>query len=97
MKDVVTLPMLKAVLKQTLPVGSVDAVKRLKRNQREWKAAKLQRGKVGLKLNIGCGPNIKPGWVNIDRLRNADVIFRCGRPIPFQDGCCLLIYSGAFS
>jgi predicted SAM-dependent methyltransferase len=26
---------------------------------------------MGLRLHIGCGPNIRPGWVNIDRVARA--------------------------
>jgi predicted SAM-dependent methyltransferase len=44
------------------------------------------RGKTNLKLNIGCGANVAPGWINID-LEGPAEVFRwdCRRGIPFDD------------
>jgi predicted SAM-dependent methyltransferase len=48
----------------------------------------------GLKLNLGCGTNIRPGWVNID-LFVAGAPFRCDvrYGLPFDDGSCSYVYS----
>jgi SAM-dependent methyltransferase len=43
------------------------------------------------RLNVGCGRNVKPGWVNLDsvQLPGVDVVAdleRCrGKPLPFDD------------
>jgi predicted SAM-dependent methyltransferase len=44
-------------------------------------------GNRGLLVNIGCGANGKPGWVNIDgaRLPGVDVVWDCRRSLPFED------------
>ena len=54
--------------------------------------------KTRLKLNIGCGPHHKEGWVNIDLLKNAnaDLSLDMRERIPFPDGSAMLIYSEHF-
>ncbi len=49
-----------------------------------------------LKLNLGCGPNIKEGWINIDLLENADLNLDLRKPFPFQNDSCSIIYSEHF-
>jgi predicted SAM-dependent methyltransferase len=53
-------------------------------------------GVSSLKLNIGCGPNRKEGWVNIDLARGADLPLDMRRPIPLSDAAAALIYSEHF-
>ena len=50
----------------------------------------------GLKLHIGSGPNLKPGWVNIDLAPNVDLTLDMRRPIPLPTGCASVIYSEHF-
>ena len=52
--------------------------------------------RVGLKLNIACGPKLKEGWVNIDLSPNADLSIDLRESLPFEDGSCQIIYSEHF-
>lgn len=67
------------------------------------------RGRRGLKVHIGAGDDLRPGWVNIDlRLRGLERFDRAARPdtifinydlrrgLPLDEGCCDLIYSSHF-
>jgi predicted SAM-dependent methyltransferase len=52
----------------------------------------LQRPPV--KLNLGCGPNAKDGWVNIDLFNDkADLRLDLREPWPFPDNSVSYIYS----
>lgn len=47
-----------------------------------------------IKLNLGCGPNPKAGWVNIDLFHSAaDLQLDLREPWPFPDNCASHIYS----
>ena len=51
----------------------------------------------GLRFHCGCGPNLKPGWVNIDGFyRGADLNLDLRRPLPFRDSSVTEIYSEHF-
>jgi predicted SAM-dependent methyltransferase len=51
----------------------------------------------GLRLNCGCGPVIKQGWINIDLFApTADLHLDLRRPLPFHDGVAAIIYSEHF-
>jgi hypothetical protein len=53
-------------------------------------------GKTNLKLNLGCGRNIKPGWVNVDfaeRENKLDIECDLSKEFPFDENCCSYIYS----
>jgi predicted SAM-dependent methyltransferase len=64
------------------------------------------RGERGLKLNLGCGRDVRAGWVNIDLAvgpgigevpTGARVIeFDLRRGLPLADESCALIYSSHF-
>jgi predicted SAM-dependent methyltransferase len=81
--------------------GFRDAI----RNAREeWRLARLHRlelKKVGpilrrtdKKLNLGCGPNLKPGWINIDLFDSrADLRLDLREEWPFADASVDYIYS----
>ncbi len=53
-------------------------------------------GKTCLKLNLGCGRNIKPGWVNVDfaeRENKLDIVCDLSKEFPFDISSCSYIYS----
>jgi predicted SAM-dependent methyltransferase len=64
------------------------------------------RGQRNLKIHLGCGPDIRPGWLNIDLVpenRGAGTIgyapfinhdLREGLPV--EEGCAAIIYSSHF-
>ena len=56
-------------------------------------------GKNNLKLNLGCGRNIKPGWVNVDfaeRENKLDMVCDLSKEFPFDVNSCSYIYSEHF-
>jgi predicted SAM-dependent methyltransferase len=61
------------------------------------KKARAYAGRTELRLNIGCGPNRKDGWVNIDIFSpQADLTLDMREPLPFADGSATIIYSEHF-
>lgn len=65
------------------------------------------KGKKNLKLHLGAGPDIRPGWVNIDLAlmepppgeKQGGAIFinyDLRRGLPLEDGSCEYIYSSHF-
>ncbi len=48
------------------------------------------------KLHIGCGSNLKSGWVNIDFDSKADLALDMREPLPFSENSCRAIYSEHF-
>jgi predicted SAM-dependent methyltransferase len=67
-----------------------------RRHRHGVKTAKHYASERGLKLNIGCGPNPKQGWVNVDLFATADLTLDMREAIPLPDGCCETIYSEHF-
>lgn len=56
--------------------------------------ARRLRSSVPLKLNLGCGENVKPGWVNVDLFKDtADLRLDLRQPLPFADNSVAFIYS----
>lgn len=52
------------------------------------------KGKRGLRANVGCGSQTKPGWVNLDQLVAPDVTtWDCRRGLPFDDGSVSVIFA----
>ena len=81
--------------------GLRDAVKLLKL---EWKiykkhqegikkASKYPLDDQPMKLHLGCGLDLKKGWVNIDILGAVDLNVDLREPIPLPDNSCSVIYS----
>jgi predicted SAM-dependent methyltransferase len=49
-----------------------------------------------LRLNIGCGQNLKTGWVNIDLAEGADLQLDLRERLPFPEECASVVYSEHF-
>lgn len=86
-----------------LPVGLRDAVEHAGREivyrTRHIAGvirARKYRGRRGLMLHLGCGPNLKEGWVNVDLNRAADLTLDVRERLPFADGTFTFIYSEHF-
>jgi predicted SAM-dependent methyltransferase len=47
----------------------------------------------GLRLHVGCGDNLKSGWVNVDLHPAADLRLDVRRRWPFPDGCASEVYA----
>lgn len=64
---------------------------------RHWSAVKKTprySQNVPLRLNLGCGPNCRPGWLNIDLFDSAaDLQLDLRRRWPFSDSSVAYIYS----
>jgi predicted SAM-dependent methyltransferase len=66
------------------------------------------KGKHGLRVHLGCGPHLKPGWVNIDLAKDPPEIDATAPPgtmfinydlrlgLPLDNGSCDMIYSAHF-
>jgi predicted SAM-dependent methyltransferase len=72
--------------------------------RKEWNITRLHRSELkkvepflqraGKKLNLGCGPNPKPGWINIDLFDSrADLQLDLRENWPFADASISHIYS----
>ncbi len=48
--------------------------------------AKRLTNQTGLKLNLGCGPNVKKGWVNVDLSEWSDLHLDLREDFPFASG-----------
>jgi predicted SAM-dependent methyltransferase len=90
-------------LKNTLPTGVFSAVSLLgtevnlyRLHRRGVKKAQADKNRTGLKLNIGCGPNSKEGWINIDLSWSAEMSLDMREPLPFSDDSASIIYSEHF-
>jgi predicted SAM-dependent methyltransferase len=54
-------------------------------------------GKVGLKLHVGCGELVRPGWVNIDFSPRLGVFyFNMQNPLPIANGTVSRIHAEHF-
>jgi predicted SAM-dependent methyltransferase len=58
--------------------------------------ARKYRGRRGMAMHLGCGPNIKEGWVNIDLNPSADLTLDVRERLPFVDSTFRFIYSEHF-
>ena len=64
------------------------------RHQRSLKKAANFSQALPIQLNLGCGPNPKKGWLNIDLFeRTADLQLDLREPWPFPDNSVSYIYS----
>lgn len=95
--------MLKEFLKRRLPHGVKSATRNLLneisillKHRRGLKAVKKLSYSGDLKLQLGCGPRLKRGWINIDLSDHADITIDLREPLPFSNNSCTLIYSEHF-
>jgi predicted SAM-dependent methyltransferase len=100
---VMNITRLGASLISALPTGLGRATKQLAAEvvfrQRHLKGlikARKYRGAQGMAMHLGCGAQIKPGWVNVDINPAADLTLDVREPLPFADGTFRTIYSEHF-
>ena len=94
---------LQSSVRNRIPHGLYSAL-RLLRNEvniyrlhrKGMKKARAYAGQSEMKLNIGCGPNRKQDWVNIDLVSNVDLSLDMREAMPFSDNSAAIIYSEHF-
>ena len=90
-------------LKNRIPVGLYgalpllrDEINMYRLHRRGVKKAKAYASQNDMKLNIGCGVNRKPGWVNIDLFPDVDLPLDMREPLPFPDNSVAIVDSEHF-
>jgi predicted SAM-dependent methyltransferase len=89
-------------LKRAL-VGALgrERANRLSAPYHDWAARRRTRSALAslqmardLRVNIGCGPNALPEWINLDAARGEqiDVVWDLCRGLPFADGSCAAVF-----
>lgn len=74
-----------------------DEIRLYRRHRKGIRKAITYAGQTNLKLNIGCGPNLKVGWLNIDLFNpRADLALDMRETMPFRDNSVAIIYSEHF-
>jgi predicted SAM-dependent methyltransferase len=68
----------------------------LVRHGRGIRAARRYYSRDNLRLNLGCGPNTKSGWLNIDYSGAVDLTLDLRERLPFRSGSCKMIYTEHF-
>ncbi len=86
-----------------LPVGlrglAVQSARELVYRKRHIQGvfkSRRYRGLRGLRLHLGCGHNLKSGWVNVDLNPAADLTLDVRERLPFDDESFSMIYSEHF-
>ena len=91
----------KQYIKAHAPKGLFEAASTVRQ---EWRISRRHRAAVakagqfreapGRRLNLGCGPNLRPGWINIDLFdSHADLQLDLREKWPFADASIRHIYS----
>jgi hypothetical protein len=74
-----------------------DEIGLYRRHRKGIRKAITYARQTNLKLNIGCGPNIKAGWLNLDLFHpRADLALDMREAMPFHDNSVTIIYSEHF-
>jgi len=97
--DLVEMP-LPSFISQFLSPGIRVALRRVReeyhisryhrQGMREIKRRSLARP---ARLNLGCGPYPKEGYLNVDIFPGGDLTLDLRRPLPFESECCQFIFS----
>ncbi len=70
---------------------------RLRNRLLPWRRARAEslRTLREVKLHLGCGKRVMPGWTNIDCFAADGIAFECDfrEPLPFADGAVTMLYS----
>jgi len=77
-----------------------ERANRLSAPYHDWKARRRTRHRLttlpasDLCINIGCGPNFLPGWVNVDQARSdgIDIVWDLRQGLPFTSESCTAIF-----
>ena len=77
-----------------------ERANRLSAPYHDWKARRRTRQRLttlpasDLCINIGCGPNFLPGWVNVDQARSdgIDIVWDLRQGLPFTSESCTAIF-----
>jgi predicted SAM-dependent methyltransferase len=95
--------MIKQFLKSHTSVGIYSMIRNvsqeitiLHKHRKGVHLARKLHGQQHLRLNLGCGPKIKNGWINIDLADQADITLDLREPLPFLSNTCSIIYSEHF-
>jgi predicted SAM-dependent methyltransferase len=92
----------KGVLRKYVTAGVWDSLSTLKaelklqRQHRRSVRRACRYPSTGLRLNLGCGANLKQGWINIDTSAKADLQLDLREPLPFANDSAEIIYSEHF-
>src|SRR5262245_50887840 len=95
--------MLRQIAKRHMTAGLLSALRNLvlelkiaQIHRDGIRRAKALRHGVDLKLNLGCGPDIKPGYVNIDLGEKADLRLDLRELFPISSNSCSIVQSEHF-
>ena len=91
--------MVRRIIKRWLGPGTRRALRQVlaeARLQRLHRAGVrvARRLQSPIRLHLGCGETIRPGWVNVDLFEpGADLRLDLREPFPFADGIALIVHS----
>lgn len=96
--------MIKAAIKRVTTRGFRSSLRDLHKewtvllaHRRGLRDAEGYHGQRGLRLHLGCGPDLKAGWVNIDPFyADADLTLDLREPLPLEADSVQVIHSEHF-
>jgi predicted SAM-dependent methyltransferase len=90
---------------KTLPRSLSVTLSQVRWEIRSWRSHRIGRkkakqfsGQQKLKLNIGCGPVVKPGWINIDLFPSSPEVLPVDlrQTLPFSAASASIVYGEHF-
>lgn len=92
--------LLKKIARRIMSPGEVEALRvflgerAIAANHRRG-LAQVRRQSLSrpAKLNLGSGPHVKSGFLNVDLFPGGDIMLDLRRGLPFESDCCELIFS----